>query len=360
MLLHDAARLVGPIMSDKRSLGTSQIATKVRPPVAIPNKGIWTIAPAAPYAYLPSATLERTQWRAQLARRWVQWHLSLTFVMLASATAMIATMPANAEGFYLLVVGLSTFALSAIALRCTDYMLNGGAALLTLAADTLIVIYGLFLLGNHMELFFLLPGSFIIAALLASQAIVVIGSIFTFMIYTLATFVHPLGLGRTHLALTGYGNQIFSVALVGIGLTLLLVALGMTTRLIRQALATEAATAYRLDVTERRQQAKQQTIDADAIALQTELARTLHGEIPRRITTCDELAPLAHMINATAMRIPGLLRDREERLRIEKAIRDVGQALESNWAGFELRWPAPSGTALDRLIAMLRSEQTHP
>jgi hypothetical protein len=107
-------------------------------------------------------------------------------------------------------------------------------------------------------------------------------------------------------------------------------------------------------VSERRWQAKRTTIDADSIALQTEIARTLRGATPRSVTTCEEMAPLANMINVLTTRLPGLLADREERLRLEKAIRDLANTLETAWAGFEWEWPSPSGTTVDRIISKLR------
>lgn len=105
---------------------------------------------------------------------------------------------------------------------------------------------------------------------------------------------------------------------------------------------------------DRRAQTRRVAIDADAIALQTQLARSLRGNPAQPVTTCEDLAPLAQMINATTQRIPGLLRDREERIKLERAIRELTTALETAWAGFTWHWPTPTGTAVDRLVTILR------
>src|SRR5262249_2026048 len=127
-----------------------------------------------------------------------------------------------------------------------------------------------------------------------------------------------------------------NLVLAGIGMTLLCLALTLAARWLRAAQFAEAAVLHRVETQERRSQSKRIAIDADAVALQPQLARALRSGAAQPVTTCEDLAPLAHMINTVTSRIPGLLRDREERIRLERAVRDLIASLETAWAGFTL------------------------
>jgi len=64
---------------------------------------------------------------------------------------------------------------------------------------------------------------------------------------------------------------------------------------------------------------------------------------------------LAETIMDTASRLEVLQRDREERLRLEGALRVVIRAVERQWLGIEPEWPGNTGTAIDDLVALLRA-----
>ena len=308
----------------------------------------------SPYTLIPSQSSETLEWRTRTARYWVQWHLGISLGLMGIAGILLTATNQVVLGIYLLCFGLGTLALNASALSFAGNRLPGGATILTLAADILLVICGLVTLGTHLELFLLLPGSLLIAALLVDLTAIIIGTSVAFALYVIA-IIHD---STANLPITTSISPLFwqrlTIGLACIGFCSLLIALALVIGKLRQALADQAALSYQMRVLERRIQQRQIVLDADAIALQTALATSLRGGHPHAITTCEELAPLANMTNATIARIPGLLNDREERLRLEKAVRDLTHSLEAAWAGFDLQWPAPSNTAIDRLVTMLR------
>ena len=64
---------------------------------------------------------------------------------------------------------------------------------------------------------------------------------------------------------------------------------------------------------------------------------------------------LAETILDTAARLEVLQRDREERLRLEGALRVLVRAVERQWLGVEPEWPEHTGTAIDELVTLLQS-----
>ena len=310
---------------------------------------------AAPYAHAPVMAPAQISWRAQLARHWLQWHLGLGVLTLAVGAMLIAAALTQVVGIALIACSCITLALVAIAMIFARYDAPTGAAVLALTADLVAILFGVALIGPRLETLVLLPGALLVTALLVDNLVIVVaGGVLGILAYGVAAVMTQLGVLRAIVFVDNGVMRLLDVAFAVVGLTLLLVAITLVVTQLRRALSGEAATDHRLQVLERRTQAKRAVIDADAIALQTEIARTLRGATPRQITTCEDLAPLSTMLNAMTTRVPGLLADREERLRLEKAIRDLATALETAWAGFEWTWPAPTGTTVDRLVTILR------
>ena len=317
------------------------------------------IAPAralvAPYAHAPLLAQEHVSWRAQLARRWLQWHLGLGMLALAGGAALVATAAAQMVGIIMIAFACVVVALVAVAMIFARYDAPIGAAILALTADLVATMVGIALIGPRLETLVLLPGSLLITALLADSLFFVIaGGVLGIIAYSIAALLAQFGVIHPIVAIDptvmGWVDTTFTI----VGLTLLLVAITLVIVQFRRALANAAATEHRLQVLERRTRAKRAVLDADAIALQTEIARTLRGAASRQVTTCEELMPLATMINAMSARLPKLLSDREERLRLEKAIRELATTIETAWAGFGWNWPTPTGTTVDRIVTMLR------
>jgi hypothetical protein len=306
-----------------------------------------------PYAHTLAITNRATMWRESVARQWAQWHIAISVFLLAIGCCLVGVGINAGLGLSIIGLGLVTLSLNTIALRC--FMLPGMSAILLLFADILFIGYGVIALGTSIEIFFLLPGTLIVVALLTNYTIVVVSCIMTFLGYISLQLLSPLDLFSSALLLNTVELQILHITLVGIGLMLLLIALGFMMYQLRSSLTSEASLKYRLQVIERQARTKRTTMEADSIALQTELAQTLRGGMPHRISVCEEFAPLAHTIGTVTSRLPGFLRDREDRLRLERAIRDLRQSLQAIQSGFKPVLPSDTGTSVDQLVSTMRS-----
>ncbi|MGH2514411.1 MAG: hypothetical protein ACRDHP_02040 [Ktedonobacterales bacterium] len=106
-----------------------------------------------------------------------------------------------------------------------------------------------------------------------------------------------------------------------------------------------------------------QQVGDDATRLDESLTRALAGRSAAApVETDGLLSPLAETTNVAAERLTMLHRDREDRLRLEGAVRTVTQAVERAWLGLPWSWPEWSGTSLDELVALLRAprpRETH-
>ncbi|HEU4784748.1 MAG TPA: hypothetical protein VFS83_15520, partial [Ktedonobacterales bacterium] len=89
--------------------------------------------------------------------------------------------------------------------------------------------------------------------------------------------------------------------------------------------------------------------------LESALLQALKGHGISAIPTEGMYRLLAETIMDTASRLEVLQRDREERLRLEGALRVVIRAVERQWLGIEPEWPGNTGTAIDDLVALLRA-----
>lgn len=309
---------------------------------------------AAPYAAIPQVEESHIQWQLSFAHTWAVWHLVINLgILIGGVVLMLSDMLAGA-GVVIAVYSFSALALASMALRFNDSALPNGAAILLLLADILAVIAGMVLIGPRLDLFLLLPGALIATALLSDRVLVIVGSIVGFSSYVLMLVFGRMINFSPLLGLDSMALRIITAVIGAIGFLLFLIALTVVLQRFRVILAQNAAYAHYLKVADRHARVHRTTIDADAIALQNELSRALQGELPHAVATCEELASLAHTMNVVSLRIPGLLHDREERLRLEKAIHGAITALEKGWAGFDWQWPAPSGTSVDRLVGLLR------
>ena len=328
------------------SLAASQAPTYA-PPAAC--------ASAGPYALRSPQTSLRHAAQVRLARGWVWTHVGASLIAaIIGVTLFIATPTSHLGGEACLGLAMVGIACSALALHAVTAGHLPSTARWLLAYDFIATGMGMLLLGPELGLFFLLPGAVLVAALLTDHLMGIIGLIVAFALYaasvalTQTGFLSPLAEPSSSALVWGNLGFIF------VGTMLFAYAAHWLLTQLRAALLNEAALTYRLQTLERRTRTKRISTDADAMALQTQIALAMANHKPRAVTTNEELAPLAQMINAANARIPSLLHDRDERLKLERAIRDLVQALETACAGFAFTLPAPSHTIVDRLIPLMR------
>ncbi len=315
--------------------------------------------PVGPYALRQPQTVARQHAQASLARGWVWGHVGLSLVAaITGVTVLIASPDLHVWGAASLSLATAGLALSALALQAMTAGRVATAARWLLVYDFVALTIGMVLVGPQPGIFFLLPGAVLLAALLTERWTALVGLTLAFALYALNVALTQDGSWHALAAPTASALVWLNLALIFLGTLLLAFAAQWLLAQLHGALATEAALTYRLAAMERRIRVKRSSLDADAMALQTQIAQAMANHRPQSITTSEDLAPLAQMINAANARIPSLLHDRDERLKLERAVRDLIQSLEAAWAGFTLTWPAPSNTAVDRLLPLLRPNST--
>ncbi len=310
-----------------------------------------------PYAPSYAGTRAQIAWRVGLARYVVLAHIGLALTALVFSVALLASSGAQSAGSLLFAYGLVGLGLDVLAWRQVMRKQTAPAAWLMLLSELLAFGLALGILGAHLEALALLPGAFLLAALLANYWLALTGGAVAFALYALLVALSQTGVAQPLLALPAEAMIWLNLALAGCGMALLCLAVTLATRRLRAAHLAEAAALYRVTSLERRAQTKRVAIDADSIALQTQIAIAMRGGPPQPVTTCEDLAPLANMVNTVTKRIPGLLRDREERIRLERAVQALITALQTAWSGFTFTWPEPSGTSVDRLVDILRPQR---
>jgi hypothetical protein len=125
----------------------------------------------------------------------------------------------------------------------------------------------------------------------------------------------------------------------------------------RKARAEAAAPARRYELRMRRARVAElrQQVEDDADELMRALSEALRGTGITPPQVRGPLSPLAEGVVSAAERLATLQQDREDRIRIEAALRAVTREVERAWLGLPWVWPQASGTALDELVALLRA-----
>ena len=213
------------------------------------------------------------------------------------------------------------------------------------------------LLGPRASLLALAPALLLLALRTTGAFAMSLGAGATFALYVVAMLFAPVLpipgpiLSPTELAIVD-GVAVF----VGI-LTLLLLALDLQSGRTR-ALAHARASRHEARLLRERSAQLRQQLEEDAALLDEGLGEALYGRgiDPAAMEQVDSmLSPLVERIVAVAERMETLQRDREDRLRLEGAVRQVTRALERGWLGLPWSWPDSSGTLLDELVALLRA-----
>ncbi|HEY7832425.1 MAG TPA: hypothetical protein VIG30_02565 [Ktedonobacterales bacterium] len=142
---------------------------------------------------------------------------------------------------------------------------------------------------------------------------------------------------------------------VALGVALLLGELLVAAGIRARSEAAARARLYEIRLLRERIGALRGEIEDGGERLDEALARALRGRGLAPIAVAGPLSQIAGSINAAAERLRTLQRDREDRLRLESAVRALARALERGWLGMPWTWPEPSGTLLDEVVVLLRT-----
>jgi hypothetical protein len=176
----------------------------------------------------------------------------------------------------------------------------------------------------------------------------------------LALYIVAFSLALTGLlapALVASPTALDALDLAFVGVGLLATLTGIVRLHARQTRAEAAARArlYELRAQHARSAGLRQQIEEDADSLARSLLEALRGQGIQPLQARGALSPLGESVAAVAERMQTLQQDREDRLRIEAALRAITREVERAWLGLPWVWPQPSGTALDDLVALLRA-----
>lgn len=229
------------------------------------------------------------------------------------------------------------------------------APIALLASQIGLLVWAMLLVGPRASLLVLVPALIEAAALMSDTLLASVFALVALLIYALfAGFSISLSFTPAS-APSGAAALAFDVICVVVGLlaALWLLLAIMSGRERAQAIA--RARRHEADVLRNLMTQFRQEVQDDTGKLESALLQALKGQSVGAIPTEGMYRLLAETILDTAARLEVLQRDREERLRLEGALRVVVRAVERQWLGIEPEWPDPTGTAIDELVALLRS-----
>jgi hypothetical protein len=226
-------------------------------------------------------------------------------------------------------------------------------AIVLIAADLSALAWSFAFFGYRSALLLLIPALVILALRMAGQLAGLLMTAGAVLISSASAWLAVEGPLQSPLPLDGDSSLFVdtAIALVGILLTTWAV-LGLYES---QSRSLALARARRHEATVLREQitSLRHATDDDAERIQAALAVALTGEAVAAAPLRSPLSPLGEAAGALAGRIRTLQRDREERLRLEGALRRMVLAVQRSHLGLPWSWPRRSGTVADDLMAVL-------
>lgn len=221
-----------------------------------------------------------------------------------------------------------------------------------------ILVWLLLIFGPRGALIALTPAIILLALRMASLRVAASGSVLAVGAYVTLGVLSVRGAVHPALRLTASAQLVSDIVAVTGGLAISLLALALWNRqrirLDHQARA-RLREAHLLDTRATR---AQERLDEDARRLADALSEALRGQGIGAVVVGDELQGLAETVELVAERLRTLQQDREDRLRIEGALRGLIREVERAWLGLPWVWPSASGTTLDELTALLRAPRS--
>lgn len=222
-----------------------------------------------------------------------------------------------------------------------------------------VLLWLMLVIGPRSSLVALAPAVALLALRMSGLLAAIAGSVLAVAAYLTVSLLSVSQRVTAPVRVSQTGGVLFDVAAASIGVGVALVALDLwhrqQARLDQQARGRlrEARTLRTQSAHDRRQ------IEEDVRGLEDALAEALRGQGSQTPRVTPELEAVAECITVVAERLRTLQQDREDRLRMEGALRSLIREVERAWLGLPWAWPAPSGTTLDELVALLRAPRSH-
>jgi hypothetical protein len=232
----------------------------------------------------------------------------------------------------------------------------GTARLLLVGGDLLTVGCAGLLLGFSVVVVLMVPGIVLLAALLANRREALLAALAGGVV-VLALAVFDLA-GGTHLQL-----HLRPVVMTVFTLLGTLICLGWMTGalliLLREGehhpgeVAFNSAEVARIRI---ESDVHTRQIQDGLVLLQQVLARAEAGDMRARAMLKEgELAQLAARINALLERQEQMFAESQQHRRLERAVEELLALLEALHRGEQVGWPLPTGTQVDRILALMRA-----
>lgn len=355
--LADRRRALGRLLTPTRA---TPVATALAPPfpqAPVSGPHAPSSAPTAPVDTRPTAIIQSTSaadaaWPSADVARVLRWGRAQAIVaLIAALLGAIAAFSDEVTSLWALSFALVAGVGAALTLWLSHRRNGSALGLLALLASHLgLLAWALALVGPRASLLTLAPPLVVLALRLGGRSVAALLVGATLALYGACLSLVATGQFTPALALPNDASALLDGAIVAVGMAATLIALLMAGNAETKPHADDAgADAWRIANTATRQQFED---DADRLRHALNLAlRSVDGP---PIIVDGTLGPLSETVYVAINRLATLLRDREERLRLEGAIAAVTRALEQQQSGWEPEWPHATGAPIDQLVARLR------
>lgn len=236
---------------------------------------------------------------------------------------------------------------------------RGAAGLVLTLSQVGVLVWLMLVIGPRGSLVATAPAIALLALRMSGLLVAIAGSTLAVAAYLTLSLLAISQRLRPAVRITGSFAIALDVMVVGAGVFVALLALDLWHR--QHARLDQKARGRLREARALRAQGAQdrRQLDEDLQQVEDALAEALRGQGISQLRLGPEFDAVAERVTVVAERLHTLQRDREDRLRIEGALRGLIREVERAWLGLPWAWPAPSGTTLDELIALLRAPRSY-
>jgi hypothetical protein len=274
-------------------------------------------------------------------------------VALAGAVVMVADQPGGAS-LLVLAAGTAAGSVTAFVVLYRWRSARPGAIILVITQLGMLA-WALVLLGPDVILVVLIAPAIWLALRMGGRRAVVLCAAGALAAYAAAVAAVAIGAPLPRLHLDDGPRLLLQSAIALAGIVLTAAAVLATAAARDRGEAAARARLYELRLLHAEVARLRATIEADGQRLEAALARGVRGRETDLVAADGALSPVAEAVNTANERLAILHKDREDRLRLEGALRTLIRSLQRAWLGLSWSWPDPSGTTLDELVALLRA-----